>query len=54
MGNKRVKCNEVIILISVIRADNRLNYMPIPYKSLRYCGNEETVKTRKIKMHDSI
>jgi len=43
----------VIILISVIRADYRQNYVPRHYKWLRYCGNEETVKTRKIKTYNS-
>jgi len=38
----------VIILISVIRADNRHNYIQSHYKTLSYCGNEERVKRHKI------
>jgi hypothetical protein len=43
----------VIILIPVIRADNRHNYIHSYYKFLSYCGNEETVKKHKIKTHNS-
>lgn len=42
-----------LILMPVIRADNRHNYIQSHYKMLSYCGNEQRVKTHKIKTHNS-
>jgi hypothetical protein len=41
----------LIILIPVIMAANRHNYIQSHYKLIIYCGNEETVKTHKIKTY---